>query len=261
MQETDTREEIKRIEEFLRETLEKSGMNRVLIGLSGGIDSSTSLALAVRALNKEQIHVLLMPNSEAHPQALAYARDVLQFLGIPGSQVEMIDIAQSTQALMRSLGIDSSDKIRSGNIMARVRMICLFDRAKKHDALVLGTENKSEHLLGYYTRGGDELSDIEPIRHLYKTQVYTVARVLGLPSHILEQAPTAGLWHGQTDESELGFTYEEADRVLFGYLEDNASVEELVQQGFSNAEKILRRMKEVSYKHHVPYSLDAADEL
>ena len=142
-----------------------------------------------------------------------------------------------------------------GNIMARARMIVLFDIAKKHNALVCGTENKSEHLLGYYTRFGDEASDIEPIRHLYKTQIYKLAKYLNVPQEIIEAQPSAGLWKRQTDEGQFGFSYEEGDQVLHLYYDKNLSLKELKKYGFKNTEKIISFSKMNEYKHKVPYSI------
>jgi NAD+ synthase len=137
-------------------------------------------------------------------------------------------------------------KLRLGNIMARVRMIVLYDLAKKHQGLVCGTENKSEFLLGYFTRFGDEASDFEPIRHLYKTQILELAKHLNLPQKIISQTPTAGLWSSQTDEKEFGFTYQEADKVLDLYLNHKKTIS-------PNAQKILSRVNKNSFKHHLPY--------
>jgi len=148
-----------------------------------------------------------------------------------------------------------NDNVRLGNIMARVRMIILYDLAKKHNALVCGTENKSENLLGYFTRFGDQASDFEPIQHLYKTQVYQLAKFLGVPKNIVEKTPTAGLWHGQTDEEEFGFTYKEADQVLSYFYDKKLKLEEIKKMGFTNADKIINFSLRNSYKHSAPYTL------
>jgi len=125
----------------------------------------------------------------------------------------VINIGRAADKLAIKLNA-KKDKVRLGNILARVRMICLFDLAKKLGALVVGTENKSEKMLGYFTRFGDEASDLEPIVHLYKTEVIKLAKELGVPAAIIKAAPTAGLWPGQTDEAELGMTYAEIDARL-----------------------------------------------
>lgn len=139
--------------------------------------------------------------------------------------------------------------------MARVRMISLFDYAKEHSALVLGTENKSEHYLGYYTRFGDEASDIEPLRNLYKTEIYRLARHLGIPKEIREAVPTAGLWPEQTDEGQFGFTYETADEILYGLYEAGRSPQELVEGGLDKKaiDLVQAWVSLMEFKHHLPW--------
>jgi NAD+ synthase len=134
-------------------------------------------------------------------------------------------------------------------------MIILYDIAKKENALVCGTENRSESLLGYCTRFGDEASDIEPIRHLYKTQVYELAKYLNIPQSVIQKMPSANLWEGQTDESQFDFTYVEADQVLSLYFDKKLSVEEIQKQGFKNAGKIIEFTRKNFFKHKVPYAL------
>lgn len=145
------------------------------------------------------------------------------------------------------------DKVRLGNVMARVRMMVLYDLAKKLNAIVCGTENKSEYYLGYFTRFGDAASDFEPIAHLYKTQVYQLAKYLGVPKEFIDKTPTAGLWPGQTDEGEFGFTYKEADAVLQLYFDKKLNLAEIKKRGFKNAEKIIARVLKNEYKHQTPY--------
>jgi len=135
----------------------------------------------------------------------------------------------------------------------------LFDLAKKKQALVCGTENKTEHLLGYFTRFGDEASDFEPIRHLYKTEVLKLALYLGVPEKIINQPPSAGLWPGQTDEGDFGFSYKEADQVLELYLEKKLKLEEIEKKGFKKAGKIIARLKQNLFKHQTPYSLSSRE--
>jgi NAD+ synthase len=146
------------------------------------------------------------------------------------------------------------DNIRKGNLMARARMMILYDNAKKRKALVMGTENKSEYLLGYFTRFGDEASDIEPLRNLFKTQMYDLAKYLGVPEVILTKKPTAGLWEGQTDEGEFGFTYKEADEILSLSFDEKKSVDEIVAAGFSKdiVDRVLSRVRGNDFKHRLP---------
>jgi NAD+ synthase len=188
---------------------------------------------------------------------------VIDKLAIPQENVTTIDITDGVNAVLKHMSDAASgklvplgdvDNIRKGNVMARVRMIYLYDQAKKQQALVLGTENKTEHRLGYYTRFGDEASDIEPIRGLYKTQVFELARYLQLPEKIIEKQPSAGLWSDQTDEKEFGFSYADADHVLYMHFEEKLSLEEIVRHGMSpeTVKKVAAWVARNSFKHDLP---------
>jgi NAD+ synthase len=171
---------------------------------------------------------------------------------MPEANVATIDIQPLVDPF---LALDPAmNHLRKGNIMARTRMIVVYDQARRREALVVGTENKSEHLLGYYTRFGDEASDVEPLRGLYKTQVYQLARYLGVPEPILTKTPTAGLWEGQTDEGEFGFTYAEADAILALVYDGGKSVDEAVSAGFERAkvEAVTAWVRSKEFKHHLP---------
>ncbi len=244
----------KKIVKFIKKTFAEQKINKAIIGISGGIDSATSLFLLARSLPKKNIIVLHLPYFETADEQID---SIIQSADIPKRNFHIISIKPIVEISLSTLGVDKEKQteVRIGNIAARVRMIILYDFAKKHHALVCGTENKSEHLLAYFTRFGDEASDFEPIRHLYKSQVYQLAKHLGVPKSIIEQKPTAGLWNGQTDEGEFGFTYQEADQVLYLYFEQKLSVEEIEKRGLPNAKKIIDWCRKNSYKHHAPYSL------
>lgn len=250
----DTQKEKERIVAFLQTTFEKQQTHYAVIGVSGGIDSAVSLALLNQTLHPEQIIVAHMYYFESK---FSEMETVLQNAQIPNENIYHISIKEPVDALIRLQQIEEneSNRVRIGNIAARIRMIVLYDLAKKHLALVCGTENKSENLLGYFTRFGDQASDIEPIAHLYKTQVFQLASALGLPENIIKQQPSAGLWQGQTDEGQFGFSYEEADQVLFLHIEKGMSSEEIQKQGFTNAKKILAWREKNLFKQNVPYHL------
>jgi len=230
------KQNVKRITEFLKMTFKEQKIDKVVMGLSGGIDSTVALYLLKKVLPAENIFAVQM---DYNPR---------KNINIDLNGVSVINI--SIRKIIDEFKID--DKIRLGNIMARVRMIILFDLAKQFNALVCGTENKSEKLLGYFTRFGDAASDLEPLSHLYKTQVYELAKYLKVPEEIINQKPTAGLWNGQTDEGDFGFTYEEADQVL-SLISEHQALDD--KKRFPNVEKIINRMQKNQFKQKVPYSL------
>ncbi len=236
---------------FLKTSFARAGFSNAVIGLSGGVDSATSCILAIRALGADHVYPVLLPYGVLSTQATLDAMSVIELLKISPSNVTRVDIKPVIDP------IAPQDNIRRGNMMARTRMMILFDQAKKRDALVVGTENKSEHLLGYFTRYGDEASDIEPLRNLYKTQVYELAKYLGVPEAILTKKPTAGLWEGQTDEGEFGFTYKDADEILFLSFDEKKSDEQIIAAGFFKeiVEKVLARVRANDFKHHLPIIL------
>jgi NAD+ synthase len=218
-----------RIRDFIRATLAAAGYSNVVVNLSGGVDSAVTAALALQAVGAPQLFVAMQPYGALGAQGVQHARLVIAALQTPEGQCFLVDIKPPVDAIAAQTV--APDRIRLGNIMARVRMIYLFDLAKRLGALVCGAENRTEHYLGYFTRFGDSASDLEPIRGLYNTQIWEVARALKRPQLIIEQAPTAGLWDGQTDEGELGFSYPVADEALTYHFDDHLSFEEIVANG------------------------------
>jgi NAD+ synthase len=242
------------ITRFIQSSFRSATCTDAVIGLSGGVDSATSCALAVHALGKAHVFPMLLPYGTLSPQSIKDARLIISWLNIPEKNVHTVDITSMANTAIETLD-PAMDERRRGNIMARMRMIVLYNIAKGRRALVLGTENKTEHILGYYTKFGDEASDIEPLRNLYKTQVYALARALGVPNKILTKAPTAGLWEGQTDEGELGFTYKEADTILALHVDQHKSRKEIEKMGYTK--KLLDRVwiwiAKGAYKQRAPY--------
>jgi NAD+ synthase len=238
--------------EFLRTTFTAAGKTHGLIAVSGGIDSALSATLLVQALGPEHVTAVLLPYAT---QSMDDARLLVQHLNIPAQNISEINIQPMVEAAAQSLKVKESVTLRRGNIQARCRMICVFDLAKKLDALVCGTENKSEHYLGYFTRFGDAASDIEPICHLYKTQVRQLVEHLQLPAVFLEKPPSAGLWVGQTDEAEMGFTYEVADQVMVQYVDEKISANEVAIENVEKTviQKVIAQIDTMKFKLEVPY--------
>jgi NAD+ synthase len=246
----DPEQEVSRIVEFIRRTYMAQGKMRAVVAVSGGIDSALSLTLATKALGAYQVTPVFLPYGD---QSTEDGEVVAEFNRIPEEQWMEHDIQPLVDMTINQLNVDGSDNVRKGNVMARMRMIMVYDIAKKVDGMVCGTENKSEKYLGYFTRFGDEASDIEPIQHLYKTQVRQLARFLGIPDQLISKAPSAGLWLDQTDEQELGFTYEEADEVLMQLVDQKRDISTIASP---RAREVLSKVKQMQFKHEVPYILE-----
>src|SRR5512138_656364 len=195
---------------FIKSELSRVGFSRAVIGLSGGIDSALSFVLAVEALGAENVLAVRIPYQSSSADSLEHAQLIIDQYKVPSETIEITDMVEPLLKYDPQI-----TKQRKGNIMARERMVVLYDRSEAFHGLVIGTSNKTELLLGYSTLWGDMASAINPLGDLYKTQVRQLARAMDVPSVIVDKAPSADLWIGQTDESELGFTYEDADKLLF----------------------------------------------
>ncbi|RUM87493.1 MAG: NAD(+) synthetase [Thermovibrio sp.] len=234
---------------FIREEVEKAGFKKVVVGLSGGVDSSLSAFLAVRALGSENVIGISMPYKTSSKSSLEDARLVAQILKI---EFHEIDITPQIDDYYKRF--PDADRIRMGNKMARERMSILYDFAHWRGALVLGTSNKSEIMIGYSTRWGDSAHDINPLGDLYKTQVWEMAEFLGVPERIVRKKPSADLWPGQTDEGEIGITYRELDLILIGYVDLRLRKEDLISAGLDErkVERVLSMVKRTQYKRKLP---------
>ena len=215
---------------FIQDGVSKVGFQKTVIGLSGGIDSALSAFLAVEALGAENVLGVRMPYRSSSEDSLLDAQKVIDHLGIPSLTIPITPMVEPLFEQFHDMS-----GMRKGNIMARQRMIILYDQSSAWTGLVIGTSNKTEALLGYTTLYGDSAAALQPIEDLYKTQVRQLAKSLDLPASIQEKPPSADLWIGQTDEGELGYTNEEVDKVLFLLVEERYSVDEVAALGFDHS--------------------------
>ncbi len=234
---------------FIQDAVRKVSFHKAVIGLSGGIDSALSAFLAVEALGKDNVLGIRMPYRASSEDSLLDAQKVIDQLGIPSMT---IPITLMVDPLFEQFPDMSG--VRKGNVMARQRMIILYDQSSAWKGLVIGTSNKTEALLGYTTLYGDSAAALQPIEDLYKTQIRQLSRAVNIPQSILGKPPSADLWIGQTDEDELGYTYEEVDKVLYLLVEGRYSVDEAAAQGFDHkfVAGVWRRVRMNHYKRTMP---------
>jgi NAD+ synthase len=234
---------------FVRSEVRRVGFKKAVFGLSGGIDSTLSAYIAAKALGPENVCGIRMPYSTSSNETMDHGALVAEQLGI---RMMTVSIAAQVDAYY-TLFPDAS-RLRRANKMARERMTILYDQSAAQDALVIGTSNKTELLIGYGTIHGDMASAVNPIGDLYKTQVRALSAHMGVPRAIIDKNPTADLWVGQTDESELGFTYAEVDRLLARLVDERARPDELIADGFDPAfiTRITRLIQSTHYKRRLP---------
>lgn len=234
---------------FIRDQIEKVGMKGAVIGLSGGIDSALSAYLSADALGAENVLAVRMPYRTSSEASLIDAEAVIEDLSLPSITV---DITGMADALITQF--PDMSRLRKGNIMARCRMITLYDQSAARGLLPMGTSNKTEFLLGYSTIYGDSGVAMHPIADLYKYQVRQLSRAMGVPSAVIDKPPSADLWEGQTDEDELGFTYNDVDQVLFLLVDERYTVDEVVDEGFDAnfVNTVWHRVKANHYKRTMP---------
>jgi NAD+ synthase len=238
-----------RLRGFIADGVRKVGFERVIVGLSGGVDSSVVTALAVLSLGPANVVAIFMPYQSSDPQSQIDALAVCESLGITA---QIIDITPQVDAYFERF--PDADRTRRGNKMARERMSVLYDHSMAERALVLGTSNKTELLLGYGTLFGDMASALNPIGDLYKTQLYAIAHELRLPHSVLTKAPSADLWAGQSDEDELGMRYAVIDEVLHLLVDERRSRAEVIALGFDapDVDQIIKRVQGSQYKRRPP---------
>jgi len=235
--------------EFLHDEITRTGLSHAVIALSGGIDSALACALAAEALGPQNVLAVCMPYATSSPASLADAQRVIQQTGV---QSETFEITEMVKPLIASL--PPNQQKRAGNAMARARMIVLYDRSAGFNGLVVGTGNKTEILLGYTTLYGDSASAVNPLGDLYKTQLRQLPCHMQLPAPVLEKAPSADLWVGQTDETELGFTYERVDQLLYLLVDLRYQPQECVTAGFEAefVKQVIDQIRRNQFKRMLP---------
>lgn len=234
---------------FIRNEVRKVGVERVVLGLSGGVDSSLAAFLAAEALGPENVLGIRMPYKASSAESLEHAALVSEATGIA---TETIEITPQIDAYFARF--PDAPALRRGNKMARERMTILYDHSASWRALVLGTSNKTELLLGYGTLHGDMASALNPLGDLYKTQVWALSEEVGVPEPVVRKQPSADLWQGQTDEHELGFEYREVDRLLYLMIDERWEDEEITAAGFAPefVTKVRGMVQRSQFKRRLP---------
>ncbi|MDP8322607.1 MAG: NAD+ synthase [Candidatus Stygibacter australis] len=248
-------EEEIRIVKFIRSQLKKAGLDHLIVGISGGIDSAVTAAVCVKAIGKDKVKGFLLPYKHSHPDSLDHGKLLAEYLRIECQEIEispMVDIYFDEY-------FPEAGSLRRGNRMARERMCVLYDQSARFGGLVAGTGNKSELLTGYMTQYGDGACAFEPLGHIYKTEVYELAILLKIPKELIDKAPTADLWDGQTDESEMGLTYALLDELLYRLYERGETEADILAGGYKQED--INRVKELYHKSDFKRNLPPQLEL
>lgn len=237
------------IVDFIRQYAMNSCHKKAVVGLSGGVDSALTYFLTCEALGEQNTIGIIMPYKTSNKSLTENAEKLIE---MKGGIKKYYEISGPVDSFREIFG-DVSD-IRLGNIMARTRMITLYDTASRAEGLVIGTSNKTEILLGYFTVYGDGGCSMEPLGDLYKTEVWEMAGYVGIPDKIITEKPTADLWAGQTDEAELGILYRTADSILYLLVEKNFSRSEIIDEGYrkEDIDRVIDLMKKSRFKRHTP---------
>ena len=247
-----TPDDVRSLLDFIRNTVSRAGCDGVVIGISGGIDSAVVTKLCADALGPENVQNVFMPSRVTSPEDYMSTREMCAEWG---TEYRVVDIQPSVDALMATLLTGEETPLERGNISARCRMAVLYNIAKKRNRLVMGTSNLSELMMGYFTKFGDGACDVTPLANLYKTEVRQVAAIIGVPRPIIDKPPSAGLWEGQTDESEMGIRYCDLDSILYGMEQgmDDAQLAASVGMAETRVAEI-RRQTEIMEHNRLPPS-------
>jgi len=247
-----TKEDIDSIVHFIKDVVRMTGCKGLIVGASGGLDSAVATKLCVDAVGGKKVLNIFLPALVTAPADYITTADLSKKWG---TGYKVVDIQPAINLFTGMLPSKVETPLEKGNISARCRMMVLYDIAKKSNHLVVGTTNRSEYMMGYFTKFGDGASDISPIIDLYKTQVWQVAKMIGVPKEIIEKVPTAGLWEGQTDESEMGITYRDLDLVLNGiaFGRSNDEISRDVGVGITKVSEVRERVVAMKHKRTQAY--------
>lgn len=242
--------EIGNIHQFIKKNLKKSGLNHIIIGLSGGIDSAVTCKLCCDAIGPKKIYAFMLPSQKSEKVNLTDAIKLAEKYQI---KYKIIQITKLIEHYFNFFD-NKANRLRIGNFAARIRMAILYDMSKKHNGLVIGTGNKSEILTGYFTQHGDGACAFEPLGHIYKTEVIRIAHKIGIPKNIINKKPSADLWQGQTDEAEMGITYQELDEILYHLYDCGESKETVIKHGYdkNKIEKVINLKEKSEFKRNLP---------
>ncbi len=243
---TVTKDDVDGLVSFIRSTLEKTGCRGVVIGLSGGLDSAVVTKLCVDALGPDKVLNIFMPSRVTVSEDYVVTKDLSKLWG---TEYRIMDIQPAVDSLQSVLLSQEEAPLDRGNISARCRMIVLYNQARKRNYLVMGTSNQSELMMGYFTKYGDGACDVTPLANLYKTQVRELAKLIGVPGEFIIKPPSAGFWAGQTDEDEMQITYDELDKILYGF-EQEAGDKEISEFSGATLEKIQEIRARVRSSEH-----------
>ncbi|MBR4202734.1 MAG: NAD+ synthase [Candidatus Methanomethylophilaceae archaeon] len=242
-----TSDDVNELKSFIKSTVAKAGAKGVVIGLSGGIDSAVATKLCADALGPENVLNVFMPSRVTPPEDYKVTSELSSQWG---TEFRVVDVQPAVDALAAVLLSDAETPLERGNISARCRMIVLYNLAKKRQYLVVGTSNQSEIMMGYFTKFGDGACDMTPLANLYKTEVRQIAALIGVPQQIIDKPPSAGLWEGQTDESDMGIKYEDLDKILHGMEQDRTDSQIAADTGLpkETISDIRRQVRSMEHK-------------
>ncbi len=239
--------------EFVQDKVKEANADGLLVGLSGGIDSTLVAFLACKAVGSENVFGIVMPSTTTPTEDKLHGTKIAQKLGIKYKEIAIDSILNEFLAVTQL----DADRLSIGNLKARIRMSIMYFYANSKNYLVSGTGNKSEILIGYFTKHGDGACDIEPIGELYKTEIYNLARYLDIPKEIIDKPPRAGLWNNQTDEDDIGMTYDLLDKILYNHIDnemDSKSIAETLNISVDDVDSIINRVNRNRHKSNVAES-------